>query len=205
MTKAILRKHVYLTELNLTETCLFFYNFQYLAIWINFRVHFFKWWNKRCLCFNFWHFVFSKITFLKNAIKLWFCTSSSVNRVICYNIKCDNLMISNPKNLVNRVTQFYLKTWLTHLDDCFCWFIQVYIYASWIQDRCVRLLYLIIYFLNKDTLWGSTVVWWLALVPHSKIVLGLNPPAGSGLFSSVCGDSLRVLQLPPTVQRHAWG
>lgn len=87
------------------ETCLFFYNFQYLAIWIHFRVHFLsdKISDVCVLTFNILFFLE-----LQNAIKLWFCTSSSVNRVICYNIKCDNLMISNPKNLVNRVTQFFL-------------------------------------------------------------------------------------------------
>ena len=57
---------------------------------------------------------------------------------------------------------------------------------------------------------GGTVVWWLALSPHSKKALGSNPGWGLESFCvefacspRVCVGSLRVLRLPPTVQRHA--
>ncbi len=50
---------------------------------------------------------------------------------------------------------------------------------------------------------------WLALLPHCKKALG-SIPAGAGSLCvefacspHVCVGSLRVPQLPPTVQRHA--
>lgn len=52
-------------------------------------------------------------------------------------------------------------------------------------------------------------VQWLALLPHSKRVAGSNSVVGEPLCAeSACSphDSisfLQVLQLPPTVQRHA--
>ena len=54
---------------------------------------------------------------------------------------------------------------------------------------------------------GCTVVWWSAPSPHSRGFLVLNP-AGSVCVESacsprVCVGSLRVLRLPPTVQKHA--
>lgn len=31
---------------------------------------------------------------------------------------------------------------------------------------------------TEEEIWGSMVAWWLELFPHSKRVLGLNPPSG---------------------------
>ncbi len=52
---------------------------------------------------------------------------------------------------------------------------------------------------------GGTVVQWLALSPHSKRLLGSNPPADLDWWSLhvLLVGFLRVLQLPPTIQRHA--
>ena len=58
--------------------------------------------------------------------------------------------------------------------------------------------------------WGGTLVMWLALLPHSKKVLGRS---GSGHFCveiacspCVCVGLLWILRLPPISQKHAnWG
>ena len=49
---------------------------------------------------------------------------------------------------------------------------------------------------------GGTVVQWLALLPHNKRVLGSNC-VEFACSPCACVGSLRVLRLPPTVQRHA--
>ena len=57
-----------------------------------------------------------------------------------------------------------------------------------------------------STAWGCTVVWWLAPSPHSERVPGSTPGLGPfcvefACSPRVCVGSLRVLRLPPTVQK----
>jgi len=63
------------------------------------------------------------------------------------------------------------------------------------------------FYVNVFNLLGCTVVWWSAPSPHSK-GSRFDPHLGpfcveSACSPRVCVGSLRVLRLPPTVQKHA--